>query len=184
MLLLNQIEIKGHSLKMSATLPLPADDLSGNSSYSDTAETGDKPKQLSVTLQVKFNDVANLTQIITLAEAKTADDSRATYSIINATAKAMNIRQVRFQGDVTVREDESLELWSVMFKLSEVRSVPEKKAARVEPQAVTDQSATGETVATQDPETAEPTAQELSNFEKILAWLDGVVADGSEKKEA
>lgn len=173
---LNQIEIKGHSLKMTATLPLPADDLSGNSSYSDTAETGDKPKQLSVALQVKFNDVANLTQIITLAEAKTDNGSRVVYSIINATAKAMNIRQVRFQGDVSVKEDESLELWSVMFKLSEVRSVPEKKEARVEPKPVTDQAATGDTVAVID--TATPAGQALSSFENVLAWMESVVSDG------
>jgi hypothetical protein len=172
---LNLIEIKGHSLKVAATIPLPADDLSGQSSYSDTAETGDKPKQLTVNLQVKFDDVANLTQIITLAEAKTDTGSRVIYNVLNNTAQAMSIRQARFQGDVSVREDESLKLWSVMFKLSEVSSVPEKKSARIEEQAVTDQAPTGETVAAVD--TSAPAGNELSSFEGVLAWLDGVFAD-------
>ena len=174
MLHLNKNEIKGSDLKIAATLSLAGEDISGQSSSSAIAETGDKPKQLAVTLQIKFVDTADLKALVNLAEAKDDKGERITYDIVNTTAKAMNIRQVRFQGDLSVREDESLELWRVSFKLSEKTSVAEKKEAQQTAQPVTDQKATGET--TQPTDAATPAVEELSSFEGVLKWVDDLMA--------
>ena len=170
MLLLNKTKIKGSDLKVSATLPLAGEDLSGQSSYATQAETGDKPQTLNVSLRIKFDNADDLTALVTLAKSKNAVGERQTYDVINDTAAAMVIRQVRFQGDLTVREDESLKLWQVAFKLIEVKSVAEITESRQQAQPVTDQAPTGETV--QPVDTAVPEVAELSTFENVLAFVE------------
>jgi len=175
MLHLNNTKIKGSDLKVAATLSLAGDDISGQSSMTATAETGDKPKQLSVSLLIKFIDVKNLTELLSLAEAKDEKGERETYAVVNDTAKAMNIRKVRFQGDLSVREDETLRLWRVSFKLTEIQSVAEAKESRQEKQPVADQKPAGETV--KPTETATPKAEELTSFEETLKWVDSLGND-------
>tara|TARA_R110002050_G_scaffold57423_3_gene128959 strand:+ start:99460 stop:99999 length:540 start_codon:yes stop_codon:yes gene_type:complete len=170
MLHLNRTKIKGSDLKISATLPLAGEDLSGQSSYATQAETGDKPQQLSVRMLITFKNSADLTELVTLAKAKNSSGERLTYDVLNDTAQAMAIRQVRFQGDLTVSEDETTRSWSVGFKLIEVKSVAEVKEARQQTQAVTDQAPTGETVTPVD--TVTPKAEELSSFESVLSWME------------
>lgn len=173
MLLLNQIKIKGSEMKIAATLPLAGEDLSGQSSYATQAETGDKPQQLSVRMLITFVNSADLTELVTIAKAKNTHGERLTYDVINDTAQAMAIRQVRFQGDLTVREDETTRSWSVGFKLIEVKSVAELKEARQQAKPVTDQAPTGETVEPVAPvNVATPTVEELSSFENVLKWVD------------
>lgn len=172
---LNGIKIKGSNLKVAATLPLAGEDISGQSSYAAMAETGDKPKALSVSLDIAYKNAADLTDLVNLAEAKNDKGERETYQIINATAKAMTIRQVRFQGDFLAREDDSTELWHVAFKLTEIKSVPEIKEARQTAQTVTDAAPEGETVEAMD--VAVPEVADLSTFENVLKWADDALAD-------
>jgi len=178
MLHLNNTKIEGSELKVSATLSLAGEDISGQSSQTAIAETGDKPKQLSVSLLVKFIDIKNLAKIVALAETKNDKGERENYNIVNNTAEAMNVRKVRFFGDVSVREDESLKLWRVSFKLSEVQSVAEAKEARQVEQPVTDQKPAGKPVT--QIEDAVPKAEELTSFEKTLSWIDKL---GDEKPQ-
>lgn len=172
MLHLNDTKIKGSNLKIAATLSLAGEDISGQSSQTAMAETGDKPKQLSVSLLIKFIDAKNLTELVTLAEAKSEKGERETYEVINDTADAMNIRKVRFQGDMSVREDEALRLWRVSFKLTEIQSVAEVKESRQTKAPVADQKPAGDTVAKTD--VAVPAAEELTSFEKTLSWVDSL----------
>ncbi len=175
---LNSQLVRGHDLKVSATLPLAGKDISGESSYSDTAETGDKPKQLNISLQIKFNEAEALGALVSMAEAKDSAGRRVNYNIINRTAEAMRIRLVKFEGDMSVREDESLELWRVTFRLNEVRSVPEKVEARQAPAPVTDIDAEGETVSAAPPAEDAEEALELSAFEQWLKGIDdGLASD-------
>ena len=167
-LFLNGAQVKGHSLNVSATLQLAGEDMSGQGSLAAMAETGDKPKQLAVRMEIKQLNAADLTALILLAESKDELGERTTYNVRNATAKAMNIRQVRFLGDVAVSEDEALRLWKVSFKLTEVKSVPELKQAREKQQPVDDLPATDEPAAV-------PAATDLERFENLLKWLDDKV---------
>ena len=172
-LFLDDAEIKGSSLKLTATLSLAGEDISGESSSTAIAETGDKPKQLSVSLLIKYLNSEDVNFIVNLAEAKDDNGVRVAYEINNYTADAMNIRKVRFLGDVSVREDESLELWRVTFKLSEVKSVAEAKEARQTAQDVADQPPTGTT--TQPVDSVTPGAEELSGFENVMKWVDDAI---------
>ena len=174
---LNQIKINGHDLKVSATLSLAGADMSGQTSYTDTAETGDKPKAISVRLGVAFKNPEYLRDIVRLAEAKNTTGSRQVYDVLNDTAAAMGIRQVKFQGDLSVNEDETTKQWRVSFKLTEVRSIPELKESRQEAKAVADQVPEGDTVATGTTETAVPDQVQLSSFEKVLQFVEESIAD-------
>jgi len=167
-LFLNGAQVKGHSLNVSATLQLAGEDMSGQGSLAAMAETGDKPKQLAVRMEIKHVNAVDLTALVVLAESKDELGERTTYNVTNATTKAMNIRQVRFLGDVAVSEDEALRLWKVSFKLTEVKSVPELKQAREKQQPVDDLPATGE-------QPAVPAATDLERFENLLKWLDDKV---------
>lgn len=171
---LNKIKVEGHDLKISGTLSLAGQDMSGQSSYTETAETGDKPKQISVRLGVNMNQPEQLQKIVQLAEAKNEAGNRVIYDILNATAAAMGIRRVKFQGDLSVNEDETSRQWRVSFKLTEVQSIPERKESRQQAQAVTDQVPTGDTVAAS--ETAVPDQVQLSDFENVLQYLDNALA--------
>ena len=161
---LNGNKILGSELKVSATLSLAGEDMSGQGSHAAMAETGDKAKQLSVSLLIKQSEAANLTALVVLAEAKDSSGERSTYNVINPTAQAMNIRQARFLGDLTVTEDDALQLWRVSFKLSEIKSVAEVKEARQADQPVDDLPAEGEA--------AVPSSTDLERFENLLKWLD------------
>lgn len=160
---LNQIKVPGYNQKISVQLNLAGEDMSGQGSHTPQAETGDKPKEISVSTVIKFTDAADLNRLMTLAESKDGRDERTIYNILNSTAKAMNIRQVRFQGSVQVREDESLHLWSINFNLIEYRSVPEKKQGRSQALPVGVQTPAGTPVAP-----SAETQSGLSAFEQVI----------------
>lgn len=169
---LNQQKINGSAIKVAATLPLSSADMSGQSSYAETAETGDKPKQLTVTMQIKYSNTKDLSALVVLAQAKNEVAERLVYSVVNTTARAMNIRRVRFDGDLMVREDESTKLWNVSFKLIEVKSVPEVKEARLPKPPVADQTATGTPVEPVITQAASPTVADLGTFEGVLKFIE------------
>ena len=179
MLALNGQKIKGSELKISATLSLAGEDLSGSSSMSAQAETGDKPQSLAINMEIKYSNAKDLTDLLNLAKAKTERGERVTYDVINHTAEAMSIRQVRFQGDISVREDASFELWKISFRLIEQRSVAELTESRQEAAPVTDQAPAGETVS----DDTAPTAEDLSSMEKIMKWADTKIAGTSSEAQ-
>lgn len=170
---LSGVKIPGYGQKVSANLKLKSVDTSGESSYTPRAEAGDKPKTISVSTQIKYIDDDQLSLIIRLAEAKNGNDERSIYNIINLTANAMGIRQVKFDGDVQAREDGSLELWTVTFELAEYNSVAEKKEQRKKAKKVKEQAPAGtaaSAAATPAASGTEPVDQavELTDFEKKL----------------
>ena len=167
-LLLGQNPIPGYNKKISATLAIAGEDMSGNSSFTPQAETGDKPKLITVSTNIKFENQSDLRLIVNLAEAKNDVDERKIYDIVNDTAKAMNIRQVRFQGDLSVREIDGHQAWSVSFKLIEYLSASEKKEARRAAKAVTEQIAFGDVVAAKKPGSVDQVKQMM---------IDQVAAD-------
>jgi len=171
---LDSTKIPGYDQKISATLTLAGEDASGQSSYTTQIETGDKPKALSVSTNIKYDHAADLTRLVNLAEAKNELDERLIYSIINPTAKAMNIRRVHFLGDLTVRENEGVQSWAVSFKLIEFESVAEKKAERVMDKPVLDQAAVDQPIVPDS--TEESTADQLSNIEtQVLNVVDKIL---------
>lgn len=133
MLQLDDQVISGYGLKITAELALPSEDLSGTGSSSLTAENGTKPKRLRCTLNVKYDTPEQLQAINLLAEGKQSSGQRKVYTIINQTAEAFNIRQVRFTERLTAQELDDVEAWAVSFVLLEYQSVAERVEAKTAP---------------------------------------------------
>jgi hypothetical protein len=194
MILLNKYLIPGYEIKVSASLSIAGEDASGNGSSTTQTEKGEKAKEVSVSTHIRFVDKADLTRLIAVAEGKDSKDERKIYDIINETANALNIRQVQFQGDVQVHEEDRHRAWAITFKLVEYHSVPEKKQSasdktKTKAKSKTTQAAAGKTAKTKKGEqtkvetATQPTAAasstpanenpQLSSTEKVLKWIDG-----------
>ncbi|MFZ4967725.1 DNA-binding protein [Pseudomonas sp. Mn2068] len=175
-LLLDGQQIRGKRMKVTATLRIESDDLSGQTSNTDTAHKGFKPKTLAVSLMIPFADQEHLRVIMRLAEATAGGGQLKMYRIVNDSAAAFGIREVQFSEGVSAREDDTLAAWLVQFTLAEKLSNPEKVEQRKAASDVNAQSAPGRGVAGKDGEGA---PQELSGFEKTLKKLDDYLAPKS-----
>lgn len=175
-LLLDGEQVRGKGLKVTANLRIESDDLSGQTSNTDSAHKGFKPKTLTVSLLIRFADAAQLRSLMSLAEATDGGGQLKTYRIVNDTAAAFGVRQVQFSDGVSAREDDSLAAWRVQFTLAEKLSNPERVEKRRVGNGVTTQSAPGQAVAGSSAVSAsgaasEP-AKELTGFEATLKKLD------------
>lgn len=178
-LLLDGEQVQGKNLKVTANLKIESADLSGQTSNTDSAHKGFKPKTLAVTLQIPFVDGADLRNLMRLAESTGTGGQLKTYRIVNDTASAFGMRQVEFSEGVSARESDTLRAWHVQFTLSEKLSNPERVEARRPGQAVTQQGAPGQSVTA--PGAGEPGTpeQELTGFEATLKKLDNYLGGGS-----
>jgi len=117
--------LPGSELTVSINFSIPSDDLSGQGSSTVDAETGDKPQLVRVRLLIPHKTPDDLKIIRDLAGKRAEDGSRHIYTIVNDSAQAMSIRQVKFHSEMLVKEDQK-KAWWVNFVLKEHRSVAEK----------------------------------------------------------
>ncbi|WP_282362890.1 DNA-binding protein [Pseudomonas sp. PS01297] len=178
-LLLDGEQVRGKNIKVTANLQIESDDLSGQTSNTDSAHKGFKPKTLTVTLQIPFVDSAYLRNIMRLAEATGSGGQRKTYRVVNDTASAFGVRQVEFSDGVSAREDDNLRSWQVQFTLSEKLSNPERVETRRAGNGVTQQGAQGQSVTGPNAGAGGAngeSVQELTGFEATLKKLDKYLA--------
>jgi len=179
-LLLDGLKVRGKGLKVAANLRIESDDMSGQTSNTDAAHKGFKPKVLTVSLMIPYVDREHLPQLMGWAQATAPGGQRKTYRIVNDTAEAFGIRQVEFSDNLSAREDDSLAAWRVQFSLTEKLSTAERVETRRPSNLVKQQSAPGEAVAstattTENSETPAAPA-ELTGFEAVLKRLDESLA--------
>ena len=177
-LLLDGQLVRGMSMKITANLRIESDDLSGQTSNSDAAHKGFKPKTLAVTLVIRYADKSYLRDLMRLAEATEGGGQRKTYRIVNDTAEGFGVRQVQFSDGVSAREDDSLFCWRVQFTLSEKLSNPERVEKRRPANGVNAQGAPGQGVGGGTSASGESgKGAELTGFEatleKVDTWLGG-----------
>lgn len=176
-LLLDGEQVRGKNIKVTANLQIESDDLSGQTSNTDSAHKGFKPKTLTVTLQIPFVDSAYLRNIMRLAEATGSGGQRKTYRVVNDSASAFGVRQVEFSDGVSAREDDTLRSWQVQFTLSEKLSNPERVETRRAGNGVTQQGAPGQSVTAPGAGGSGEPGQELSGFEATLKKLDNYLGN-------
>lgn len=177
-LLLDGQLVRGMSMKITANLRIESDDLSGQTSNSEAAHKGFKPKTLAVTLVIRYADKSYLRDLMRLAEATEGGGQRKTYRIVNDTAEGFGVRQVQFSDGVSAREDDSLFCWRVQFTLSEKLSNPERVEKRRPANGVNAQGAPGQGVGGGSSASGESgKGAELTGFEatlqKVDTWLGG-----------
>ncbi|EJN25085.1 baseplate complex protein [Pseudomonas sp. GM80] len=179
-LLLDGEQILGKKMKVTGNLRIEAADMSGQTSNTQTAHKGFKPKTLAVSLMIPFVDQVQLRTIMRLAEATAGGGQLKMYRIVNDTAAAFGIREVQFSEGISAREDDTLAAWLVQFTLSEKESNPEKVEQRRAANGVSSQSAPGQAVGSSGGAAGAGgeagNGQELSGFEKTLKKLDDYLA--------
>lgn len=180
-LLLDGEQILGKKMKVTGNLRIEAADMSGQTSNTQTAHKGFKPKTLAVSLMIPFVDQVQLRTIMRLAEATAGGGQLKMYRIVNDTAAAFGIREVQFSEGISAREDDTLAAWLVQFTLSEKESNPEKVEQRRAANGVSSQSAPGQAVGGSGGAAGAGggeagNGQELSGFEKTLKKLDDYLA--------
>lgn len=178
-LLLDGEQVRGKNLKVTANLRIESDDLSGQTSNTDSAHKGFKPKTLTVTLLIRFVDELDLRNLMRLAEATGTGGQLKTYRLVNDTASAFGVRQVQFSDGVSAREDDTLRAWLVQFTLSEKLSNPERVETRRAAKGVTQQGAPGQSVTAPSAGESGANGEELSGFEATLKKLDNYLGGGS-----
>lgn len=131
MLTLDRKTISLSSMRVEMSLELKDQDMSGQSSGTGKAEQGDKGKKLTFSGRIPFRNLDDLTQLYNLASDKDeATNERKVYRIGNDTARALKIRQVKFTGTISARENENLQAWDISFTLREHNSIAEQKEQR------------------------------------------------------
>ncbi|MFB9134241.1 DNA-binding protein [Vibrio olivae] len=139
MLALDGMPVNLDSMKVEMSMELKDQDMSGQSSGTETAEQGDKGKKLTFSGRVSFVNVGTLTQLYTLASAKNDANERKVYRIGNDIALALKIRNVKFTGRINASEHDTLQAWNVSFELREFNSVAEQKEQRAKAQSQPEQ---------------------------------------------
>ncbi|WP_146449944.1 adenine glycosylase [Vibrio kanaloae] len=129
MLTLNGTQLPLKNLRISVRQQLAGQDMSGQTSATDQAETGSKGKILSVKGVIPFTKKQLLTNLFSMADAQ-ENEARTIYRISNKTAEALKMRQVKFQGSIRAEEQDTHRQWSVSFELVEYLSVPERVEQR------------------------------------------------------
>lgn len=172
-MMLDNYKVPNKDLRVNVSMRFEAETLGAQTSGTDTAHKGIKPKTVNVSLLIPFTDAEQLTQLTAIAEAVRDDGSLHIYDITEETANAMKVRQVQFSETFDVREDYEWNAWQVNFSLQEYKSVPEKTEQRQDKVTAVVQQANGQTVS--EGNEAEP-ANSMSTMEKIIAKMDGMLA--------
>ena len=183
MISLDDKKIMMSGIKVNLKMTVASAELSGMGSSTASADAGFKPKTFAVTGQIPHDKPEHLQQVFALAE-KTDDTGRHVYTIVNHTAQALKVRQVKFSGDVTAKDNKTLNAWDVGFSLTEHRSIAEKKEEQQTPQEAPATQAPGQAVA---PSQAAPDddLKPKTDTEKWLAkWDEKLADDEGESDEA
>lgn len=175
---LNNKMVNGKEMNISIKLPFKDSDLSGQGSGTESAETGTKAKEMTVSLVVPFEYPEWLTEITEFAEAiDTATGRRLVYRVGNEAADAMKFYQACFSGELNVIELTDPLAWKVSFSMREKLSVPERKQQRDELAPAQQQSLGGDADADNSGNDNIPPDANLSGFERTLAYMDSKLGE-------
>lgn len=160
---------------ISAEYDLPEEDQSGQSSSTNRSEKGIKPKKLNISGLIPYSNPNSLSRLIELSYQTESGGAKKLYRVANATANVINLREAVFSGKVSVSPHSSLLAWQISFTLSERKSVPEKREARAQQQAIENGDQTVAATGEQMPEPKEE-KEELTWFEQnILAPVNDAI---------
>ncbi|WP_102794309.1 hypothetical protein [Bowmanella denitrificans] len=171
-LVLDGQRIPGNEITLQVTYTIDSDDLSGQGSSTEDAETGNKAQVMRVRLKLDQRQPENLKLIHSLASKLDENGARHIYTIVNTTAEAMGIRQVTFSQELAVREDDTTRVWFCTFLLKEHRSVAEKQQEQQNAKELPEQQQSAQGTAVESAETQ----PELTDSEKILQRFENMLA--------
>lgn len=172
-MMLDNYPVPRQEFRVAMSMQFDAASLGAQTSATDSAHKGIKPKEFNVSFIIPFDDASAVRQLLAVAEATNTDGSLHVYDIVSDTANACNVRQVRFTDSFRVVEEATRRCWSVSFTLREFLSIAEKAEQRIEKSDPVAQAADGTTVTA--PESGDAQADDntpKTSTEKFLANID------------
>lgn len=166
-MMLDDYVVPDKNLRVTMTMQFDSESLGAQTSATDTAHKGIKPKAFNISLSIPFKEADQLSKLISIAQATRSDGALHVYDIVDQTANAVKVRQVKFSDSFAAREDGQLQAWNVQFSLTEYLSVPEKAEQRTETGAASAQTADGEVVSSSDSQTDDD-LKPKTGFEQLL----------------
>ncbi|WP_331352564.1 hypothetical protein [Cellvibrio sp. UBA7671] len=182
-MMLNDFTVPNKELRVTVGMRFEDETLGAQTSATNTAEKGIKPKVITVALLLPHDEADLLSELTAIAQATNADGTLVVYDIVEPAANAMNVRQVKFTDSFDVRDDYRLRAWQINFALKEYKSVPEKMEQRQTKVVGAPQVAAGEVVSGEAVNETSP-PETMGSFEKILANLDSALAPKAGSDEA
>lgn len=167
--MLSNYTVPDKELRVTMTMTIEAEDLGAQSSSTDTAHKGIKPKRFNISLIIPFIEQGLLTELTAIAESTQDDGSLTVYDITDRTANAVGVRQVIFCDSLGAREAQSLKAWNVTFSLMEYQSIAEKVEQRREAGEPVEQVADGVAVSVEEEIDQE---QPMTSAERFLFRID------------
>lgn len=165
--MLDDYVVPDKNLRVTMTMQFDSESLGAQTSATDTAHKGIKPKTFNISLSIPFKEADSLSRLMTIAQATRKDGALHVYDIVDQTANAVKVRQVRFSDSFAAREDGQLQAWNVQFSLTEYLSVPEKSEQRTETGSADAQTTGGEIVSADSQSEGDDLSPKTS-FEKLL----------------
>ncbi|WP_313375512.1 hypothetical protein [Pantoea sp. CTOTU50773] len=129
-LALNGEGIPLKNMRVTVSMQFRDKDQSGQTSSTAKSEQGMKGKEMRISGEISFNDVALLKRIFDLAIATDASGGRQKYRVAHEVARAVSFREATFTGNIDAPQQEGKMAWLVTFTLTEHVSVQEKREAR------------------------------------------------------
>lgn len=167
-MMLDDYVVPDKNIRVTMTMAFESESLGSQTSATDSAHKGIKPKEFNVSLTIPFVENTKLSRLIAIAQATRKDGALHVYDIVDQTANAAKVRQVRFSNSFAAREDSVLQAWNIQFSLTEYLSVPEKTEQRTETAPAAAQSADGEIVSAEGSGQPEDDLSPKTGFEKLL----------------
>lgn len=163
-LALNGEGIPLKNMRVTVSMAFQDKDQSGQTSSTAKAEQGIKGKELRISGEIGFSDIALLKRIFELASATDASGQRQKYRVAHEMARAVSFREATFTGNVDAPQQEGKMSWLITFTLTEHVSVQEKREAR----------ASGKTTATKQTGSgsAGGRGQAAGESEEQMTWFE------------
>ena len=169
--------IKMKGMKIQLSMQFADEDMSGQTSGTNTTEKGDKGCELNVSGLIAYKEPDDLARLFELGRAKDGS-SRKVYRIGSNLALAVKVTQGKFAGNITATEQENMMAWAVQFTIREVKSVSEKIEQRAgKPAATATQTSKDSAASTTEtaPTSEAPENVTLTKFEQLLAKADAAL---------
>lgn len=171
-MMLNDYMVPSNRLSVSVVTSFDSTKLGGETSATDSAHKGIKPKEVSVSFVLPFERERDLSLFYGVAQALDDNGELIVYDITERSSNSAKVKKVTFTNRIDQREVTDKNAWMVSFTLIERLSMAERTEQRttlIETEAPETQ---GSDISS--PELSQET--EVSSFEAALARFDKTLA--------
>jgi len=171
-MLLGDYRVPVGQLTVSVSTSFDSTELRGETSATDSAHKGIKPKEISVSFVLPFEKEQEISQFYGVAQALDDNGELVVYELTERSANAAKVKKVTLTGKIHQRELPDKDAWMVSFTLLERLSMQERTEQRTT--LVETPAPKTEGAEISSPELAQET--EVSSFEAALARFDKKLA--------